>query len=113
MYLEHEYGNDYTKPTKSKWPKPKRKMQSWMNFILQDTAIPAIVEAQNSSGGLFPGMRTEAWDFDGEFFAIHNNLGNPVWCHKNNLKLLSRGTVEALANTSVRLVKDYRSLLTQ
>jgi hypothetical protein len=104
-----------TRAAKKKiWPRPKRAIVSWMDFILEEGAVPAVVEARNNSGGIYKGGRFTCWDFEGNFFAIWNTAGNPVWCHKFNLKLLSKGTVKTMQTTkfkSVKFVKDYQMLL--
>lgn len=95
-----------------KWAsKPKRNMMCWLDFILAEGAIPAVVEAVNNSGGIYRGGRFLCWDFEGNFFAIWNQAGNSVWIHKDNVTLLSKGTVPTLANKDVALVHDYRTLL--
>lgn len=97
-----------------KWDKPSRSLINWMDFILADGAIPAIVEARNNSGGIYKGGRFTCWDFEGNFFAIWNTSGNPVWSHKNNFKLLSKGTVATMQTSQfkyVKFVKDYQLLL--
>lgn len=73
-----------------------RKMKSWVGFICAEGAKAAIVEATNSGGGLCKGQRYKCWDFEGTFYAIWNQAGNPVWCHKSNLVLINAGTVEGL-----------------
>lgn len=81
-----------------KWSrKPSRRIRCWIEFICTDGAKPAIVESLNGSGGICTGQQYKCWDFEGEFYAIRNQAGNAVWCHKNNLKLISAGTVSALA----------------
>lgn len=75
-----------------------RKMRPWLEFICSTDAVPAIVEATNSSGGLCKGKQYKCWDFEGTFYAIWNQAGNSVWCHKRNLKLVSPGTVNMQVN---------------
>ncbi len=95
-------------------PKPKRPMINWLEFILEDGAIPAVVEAKNNSGGIYRGGRFTAWDFEGQFYAIWNQAGNPVWCHKDNFNLLSKGTVNALSKIkNVECINDYHDLISK
>jgi hypothetical protein len=96
-----------------KWSqKPKRQMANWFDFILEDGAIPAVVEAVNNSGGLYRRGRFLSWDFDGNYYAIWNQCGNSVWCHGDNLKLLSKGSVKTLSKRKdVESVIDYRGLM--
>jgi hypothetical protein len=92
--------------------KPKRIMQPWLDFILAEGAIPAVVESKNNGGGLVAGQKYISWDFDGQYYAIRNQSGNAVWCHKKNLKLASIGTVDALSHRKdVGLTKDYMSMV--
>lgn len=76
--------------------KPRRRIKCWIDFICADGAVTATLEALNSSGGIVEGQKYKCWDFEGEFYAIRNQAGNAVWCHKNNLKLISTGTVKEL-----------------
>jgi hypothetical protein len=70
-----------------------RAPKNWINFILAEGNQCAIVEAVNGSGGMAEGMQFKAFDFHKGFVAIFNQRGNAVWCHKKNLKVISKGTV--------------------
>lgn len=74
----------------------KKRTPDWTGFIMDERNEPAVLMALNDSGGIYKGMAFESWSFDGNFFAIWNMKGNPVWCHKKNFKVLSRGTLSGL-----------------
>lgn len=71
-------------------------MPSWLGFILDDDNTPAVIEAVNGSGGLFVGFRAIAWHLENDYYAIHNNVGNQVWCHKDNFIVINRGNVKGM-----------------
>lgn len=76
--------------------KPRRPFMNWIVFITGPDAKAGLVEAVNYSGGICKGQQYQCWDFEGEYYAIWNQAGNAVWCHKNNLKLIDKGTVHKL-----------------
>lgn len=89
---------------------PKWRVPSFTQFLVWDGAIPAVVESKNKCGGMRPGFRTIAWCFDGSHFALQSAGGRAVWCHADNLTVLSRGTVEGL-DPALPVVKHYFSHL--
>lgn len=69
---------------------------TWLEFILNDDNIPAVLESINHSGGLYVGFRAIAWHFHNDYYLIHNTSGNPVWCHKDNFIVINRGNVKGM-----------------
>lgn len=91
---------------------PKRPFVNWVEFILQDGNIPAVIECKNHGGGMSPGQRFVAWDFDGHYFAINNHIGNSVWQHRENFDVISSGTLD-LKNKypGVPCLKNYHDVI--
>lgn len=93
--------------------KPKRPHRNWIDFILGNDGknIPAVVESLNDGSGMIKGQRFIAWDFEGNYFAIHNSAQNAVWCHRKNFNLLSIGTLDVKGKyPGVPCVNDYQEL---
>lgn len=70
-----------------------RRIRNWYDFITAEGAKPALVEATTAASGICLGHQYQAFDVCGNFIAIWNSCGRAVWCHKGNLKIISRGTV--------------------
>lgn len=93
-----------------KWSKAPKHKPCWVNFINQPDSEPAIVQAKTHCGGMCPGMRFSCWAFIDNFYLIWNQAGNPVWCHMDNLVLISKGTVQGISETYHRCTDYYLCL---